>query len=90
MRPPQRGGRRFAVLLAAALAVSGVGLTAAPLALAAPDEDPTVVGSWLAPFEEGGSGTPRCEVVNDPADAPAVLAEQPAQPATDADRAGSA
>jgi len=27
MRPSKRGGRRFAVLLAAAIAVSGVGLT---------------------------------------------------------------
>lgn len=69
MRPPGRGGRRFAAVLTATLAVSGIGATSAPVALAAPGEDPAVVGSWSAPFEEGGSETPRCEVVNDPADA---------------------
>jgi hypothetical protein len=69
MRPPRRGGRRFAVVLTATLAVSGIGVSAAPLALAAPQEDPAVVGSWSAPFEEGGAETPRCEVVDDPADA---------------------
>lgn len=69
MRPPRRGGRRFVVVLTATLAVSGVGVTAAPLVLAAPDDDPAVVGSWAAPFEEGGDETPRCKVINDPADA---------------------
>jgi hypothetical protein len=63
MRPPTRGGRRLAVVFTATLAVSGVGVTAAPLALAAPQEDPAVVGSWSAPFEEGGAGTPRCVYV---------------------------
>ena len=69
MRPPIRGGRRFAVVLAATLTVSGVGVTAAPLASAAPAEDPAVVGSWSTPFEEGGSNTPRCEYVTKPEDA---------------------
>jgi hypothetical protein len=63
MRPPRRGGRRFAVVLTATLAVSGLGVSTAPLALAAPEEDPAVVGSWSAPFEEGGSETPRCAYV---------------------------
>lgn len=33
---------------------------APPLALAAPGADPTVVGQWRTPFEEGGADTPRC------------------------------
>ena len=57
------------VVLTATLAVSGIGVSAAPMAFAGPSEDPAVVGSWSAPFEEGGAGTPRCEYVNDPADA---------------------
>jgi hypothetical protein len=62
--------RRSAVVLTAtALAVGGIGVSTAPLAAAAPGEDPAVVGSWTAPFEEGGSDTPRCEYVTDPADA---------------------
>jgi hypothetical protein len=65
MRPPRRGGRRFAVVLTATLAVSGIGATTAPMALAAPEDggDAAVVGSWSAPFEEGGSETPRCEYI---------------------------
>jgi hypothetical protein len=63
MRPPRRGGRRFAVVLTATLAVSGIGVTTAPMALAAPEDDAATVGSWSAPFEEGGSDTPRCEYV---------------------------
>ncbi|HVL84125.1 MAG TPA: galactose oxidase early set domain-containing protein [Pseudonocardia sp.] len=63
MRPPRRGGRRFAVVLTATLAVSGVGVATAPLAVAAPSSDPSVVGEWSEPFEEGGSETPRCEYV---------------------------
>jgi hypothetical protein len=63
MRPPRRGGRRFTVVLTATLAVSGVGVSTAPLALAEPASDPAVVGSWSEPFEEGGSETPRCEYI---------------------------
>ena len=68
MRPPRRGGRRFAVVLTATLAVSGIGVSTAPLAVAAPTDDPSVVGQWSEPFEEGGSETPRCEYV--PNDSP--------------------
>jgi hypothetical protein len=63
MRPPRRGGRRFAVVLTATLAVSGIGVSTAPFAVAAPADDPAVVGEWSEPFEEGGSETPRCEYV---------------------------
>jgi hypothetical protein len=69
MRPPRRGGRRFAVVLTATLAVSGIGVSTAPFAVAAPAGDPAVVGSWSAPFEEGGSETPRCEEVTRDEDA---------------------
>ncbi|MGQ0573841.1 MAG: galactose oxidase-like domain-containing protein [Pseudonocardia sp.] len=34
--------------------------TAPPLALAAPGADPSAVGQWRTPFEEGGADTPRC------------------------------
>jgi hypothetical protein len=76
MRPPLSGGRRWAVVVTATLAVSGVGVSTAPMVLAAPVQDPAVVGSWTAPFEEGGAGTPRCEVVNEPADAADQSAER--------------
>ena len=69
MRPPGRGGRRLAVVLTATLAAGGIGVSTAPLAVAAPADDPAVVGSWTAPFEEGGDETPRCEYVTEPADA---------------------
>ncbi|MGQ0575077.1 MAG: galactose oxidase-like domain-containing protein [Pseudonocardia sp.] len=55
--------------MTATLAVSGVGVASAPGALAAEEPDPASVGAWSAPFEEGGSDTPRCEIVYDPADA---------------------
>jgi len=65
MRPPRRGGRRFAVVLTATLAVSGVGAATAPMALAQqPGGNPEEVGSWSAPFEEGGAEAPRCEYVD--------------------------
>lgn len=64
MRPPRRGGRRFAVVLTATLAVSGIGVTSAPLAAAQEGGDPSKVGSWSAPFEEGGADTPRCDYVD--------------------------
>lgn len=47
-------------------AIAVAGLTAVafgaapPLAVAAPGSDPTVVGQWRTPFEEGGADTPRC------------------------------
>ncbi|MGD9527607.1 MAG: hypothetical protein AB7V44_12545, partial [Pseudonocardia sp.] len=62
MRPPRRQGRRLAVLTAATVAVTGAGVATAPLAMAA-DGDAATVGSWSAPFEEGGAGTPRCTYV---------------------------
>jgi hypothetical protein len=69
MRAPHRGRRRFAAVLTATLAVTGIGVSAGPAALAAPEDDPAVMGAWSAPFEEGGDETPRCEIVSDPDDA---------------------
>ena len=47
------------------LAVSGIGAATAPLALAQqPGGNPEEVGSWSAPFEEGGAETPRCDYVD--------------------------
>lgn len=60
MRPLRRRGRRVAALLAATLAVSGVGVATAPLVLADEAPSPSVVGAWSAPFEEGGADAPRC------------------------------
>jgi hypothetical protein len=52
------------VVLTATLAVSGIGATTARMALAQqPGGSPEEVGSWSAPFEEGGSETPRCKYV---------------------------
>ena len=56
------------MLLTATVAVTGAGVAGAPLGMAAPGGDPTVVGSWSVPFEEGGADTPRCEYV--PNDSP--------------------
>jgi Domain of unknown function (DUF1929) len=68
MRRMRRGGRRFAVLATVSMAVSGVGVAAAPAVSAAPEGDPGTVGSWSTPFEEGGVNTPRCRLV--PNDSP--------------------
>jgi len=70
MRPPGRGGRRrFAAVVTATVAASGIGASAAAPALAAPGSDPATVGSWTAPFEEGGAQTPRCVEVTREEDA---------------------
>lgn len=63
MRPPRGGARRLAVVVTAALAATGAGVSTAHTALAGPGADPSVVGAWSEPFEEGGADTPRCELV---------------------------
>ncbi|MGQ0576085.1 MAG: galactose oxidase-like domain-containing protein [Pseudonocardia sp.] len=57
------------VVLTTTLAVSGIGATSTPLTLVAEaGPDAATKGSWSAPFEEGGSETPRCEYI--PNDSP--------------------
>ncbi len=49
------------VAFAATLLLGGVATSATGQVIGTPD----IVGQWTEPFEEGGSGTPRCQPAND-------------------------